>query len=712
MTRESIKHVRLESLTDVPDTGFAASGRSPRMNANRDLRGPGRLSAVLAAGLLVLISPSSSRAQAPAGAPAARMTVTGRVLDPQGRPVPNAAVMVYAQTLLRTDPTPSLPLLPAELGHGTADGAGRFRVEVPRIASTSHEIFAAVALAPGYGAGWVGLNPDADQPTADIALRPERIIRGRLFDLKGQPARDVKLSVTAIRRVLPKRPDDLRETFEGPQFWWAHPDDLPAWPSPAITGADGRFTLRGVGTGVRLFVSVLDPRFTSELIDIDTDTIADEKPLSLVLQPARTLTGRVTFADTGKPVPHARVIVSGFEKIEFAVAARPVLTETDAEGRFRANAGPGAQGYVVAVPPDGEVYPFTFTEIVWPKGAVTHSVDLALRGVMMRGKVTESGSGRPVSGAIVGFISPRPASDQGILPRGGPVETGADGSFAFPVLARSGYLVVWAPSDDYVLQELDRGRLFAAQPSGRRIYAHAYLACDPRMGDEDRNVTVALCPGVTVKGGVVGPDGQPVADAWLISRIHLSPLLPTNRIWSGDWHGTARHGQFELHGLDSDAKVPVSFFEPHRKLGATVRFSGKSAHDEPITVRLAPCGQATARLIGPDGKPLAGFAPPSLITMVVTPGEFSFITVEKKGTSFADEATLPTVDPIHYEKEPTTDTRGRLLLPVLIPGALYRIVDRTTTRDPGGPLLRKEFTVKPGETLDLGDVRIQKPPRR
>ena len=80
-------------------------------------------------------------------------------------------------------------------------------------------------------------------------------------------------------------------------------------------------------------------------------------------------------------------------------------------------------------------------------------------------------------------------------------------------------------------------------------------------------------------------------------------------MWSGDQHGTARNGQFELHGLDPDSEVPVSFLEPKRKLGATVRFSGKSAGGEPIVVKLEPCATATARLVGPDGKPLGGFTP-------------------------------------------------------------------------------------------------------
>ena len=118
---------------------------------------------------------------------------------------------------------------------------------------------------------------------------------------------------------------------------------------------------------------------------------------------------------------------------------------------------------------------------------------------------------------------------------------------------------------------------------------------------------VVLPPGVTVKGRVVGPDGQPVADAWMLSRIHLRPERPLLRRWSGDQHGTARNGRFELHGLDPDSEVPVSFLEPKRKLGATVRFSGKPAGGEPIVVKLEPCATATARLVGPDGKPLAGF---------------------------------------------------------------------------------------------------------
>ncbi len=59
---------------------------------------------------------------------------------------------------------------------------------------------------------------------------------------------------------------------------------------------------------------------------------------------------------------------------------------------------------------------------------------------------------------------------------------------------------------------------------------------------------------------------------------------------------------------------------------------------------------------------------------------------------------------------PRTDADGRITLISLIPGALYRITDFSTVNDATkGIQVRKDFTVKPGETLDLGDILIEMP---
>jgi hypothetical protein len=282
-----------------------------------------------------------------------------------------------------------------------------------------------------------------------------------------------------------------------------------------------------------------------------------------------------------------------------------------------------------------------------------------------------------------------------------PVDTGPDGSFAMAVRPQPGHLAIQASSDDYVFQAASQGLLFQGRPGvGRRIYTHAILACDPKPDRPGLEVSVALRRGATVRGRVVGPDDRPVREAWLISRLILRPGTVPWRLWSPEEHGTSRDGRFELHGLDPDTEVPVYFLDPNDKRGATVRLSGKSAAKGPVAVRLEPCGAAKGRLVGPDGAPLAGFAQPWLISMVVTP--------DAPDGTMTDADFLTRIDPIHYLRSPMADTQGRIVFPALIPRATYRIVNRGP-RAPRGTRVNRDFTAKPGEILELGDILVEKP---
>ena len=75
---------------------------------------------------------------------------------------------------------------------------------------------------------------------------------------------------------------------------------------------------------------------------------------------------------------------------------------------------------------------------------------------MIRGKVTEEGSGKPVAGARISFGTRRTA-DEPVGHLNGRTASGSDGSFQLAVLPSPGYLVVLGPSDDYVLREIDDG---------------------------------------------------------------------------------------------------------------------------------------------------------------------------------------------------------------------------------------------------------------
>ena len=129
--------------------------------------------------------------------------------------------------------------------------------------------------------------------------------------------------------------------------------------------------------------------------------------------------------------------------------------EADAEGRFRANPLSADRYEVSVTAPEGQPNLGVSKLFNWPKGAVEYPIDLALpRGVVIRGKVTEEGSGKPVAGARISFGTRRKAEGQsGAL--NGRAASGSDGSFQIAVLPSPGYLVVLGPSEDYVLREID-----------------------------------------------------------------------------------------------------------------------------------------------------------------------------------------------------------------------------------------------------------------
>jgi RNA polymerase sigma factor (sigma-70 family) len=650
-------------------------------------------------------TPATARSDDAAWKPApGRMFVVGRVLDPAGAPVPNATVGVSMRRKLLFAGIGSEGIHPVPIGQAGSDASGRFRLDAPRASSAQHAEFGAVAVAPGYGLGWADLDPDEDRPSAEIRLMPEQVIEGRLFDVQGRPVPGVLVSVSAIRRALsPIRLAQghvIEDRSEGPDRWWGRVHDLPGWPKPATTDADGRFTLHGIGRGLHVSLSVLDPRFAPQTIEIATDAPTESKTLKVALQPARAVTGRVTYADTGQPVAHAALRIGAGDR-------RAVTAEADVEGRFRVSPAPGPRVSVWASPPDGQPYLRAGKTLDWPPGATEQAVDLALpRGVLIRGKVTEEGTGWPVADALVDFnLYARSARAEG----NGRARTKADGSFQFPVGPHPGHLSIQAPGEDYQLQVTSNAQLSGGQGTSMRLYAHAFLPYDPGPGTGPPEIRVALRRGATVKFRLIGPDGQPPRDVWVYSRAVLGPAAVSSlRMWWVAPHEVARHGHFEVHGLDPDTEVPVHFLQPDQKLGATARISGMMATQGPVTVRLQPCGVAMARLVGADGKPVTGEPRGVRVMMVVTPGPPPRSAPVRAGALAADEDLLGRVDPVNHGNPLIADAQGRIALPALIPGATYSV--RTGGLRGGPPAFRKDFTVKPGETVDLGDILIERPP--
>ena len=131
----------------------------------------------------------------------------------------------------------------------------------------------------------------------------------------------------------------------------------------------------------------------------------NSKPVTMALEPARIIKGRITDAGTGKPIPHAPVsdLVHQGERGHGSTNSKPTPRAASAPIPSQPTATMSRRRR-----PIGQPYLKLSKQFDWPKGAVEHSIDLALpRGVVIHGKVVEEGSGRPVAGARISFRTRR-----------------------------------------------------------------------------------------------------------------------------------------------------------------------------------------------------------------------------------------------------------------------------------------------------------------
>src|SRR5262245_3670147 len=184
----------------------------------------------------------------------------GRVVDPDGKPVGGAKLY----TLYWTPKVLPIP----ERGASDKDGSFQFAVEKKEfdgsLSARPWEQSMVVAMADGYGLGVpdFGRGKPVSESRWTVRLAKDDVpITGRILNLQGQPV--VGATVTVCGLFWPVKGNDLsdyvaelREQREGYRAIRAHLTGLEGMyigrdvgrviPS-AVTNADGRFTLQGVG---------------------------------------------------------------------------------------------------------------------------------------------------------------------------------------------------------------------------------------------------------------------------------------------------------------------------------------------------------------------------------------------------------------------------------------------------------------------------------
>jgi RNA polymerase sigma factor (sigma-70 family) len=637
------------------------------------------------------------------------LAFAGRVLGPDGRPVAGAKLFLTLSWSYVKRPAPS-PV------RATTGEDGRFQFTVPKAKYGEH-VTAVVATAPGCGPAWVEVNPDAAKDKLELRLVKDDVpLAGRVVDLQGRPVGGA--TVRALQLLASPKEDlgpwleALRGRQEGShQLERQHlprqllVPEIPGLPHAATTDADGRFRLTGIGRERVVALQIEGPTIATRQVRAMTrageTALAPEwktergpgrtRPTLLAhygatfthaAAPTKPVVGVVRDKDTSQPL--AGVTVQSYKLAHDPMHGRDFIqTKTDALGRYRLTGLPkGPDNKIIVVPRDDQPY-VTVHAVVPDTDALTPvTVDFALkRGVWVEGKISDKVTGKPAGRYVqLSYYSMYNNPNLRDYPGFEHVHFGRptnldrvkeDGSYRVVGLPGPGLLAVQY-TDRYLLATERDGPEGTREPflntapfavSG--ISYNALTPVNPPKGADSFRRDVTLDPGWSFKGTVLGPDDKPLAGA---RPFGLSG-------WGGWQHGPLKTAEFTVHAFNPHRPRDLLF--QHREEGLVGVAQPPKANGGAVTVRLERGATVTGRLVDADGQPRAG-------------AELN-LTFRRKGGmmwhGFSPERVR-------------TDGEGRFRIEALLSGCEYRLDDHQGYR-----ALRD--SLRPGETKDLGDVRLK-----
>jgi RNA polymerase sigma factor (sigma-70 family) len=626
-----------------------------------------------------------ARKQTPGAEDQARnsIPISGRVLDPDGKPIAGAKLYQALRVEFIEHEMPPAPKL-----RGTSGPDGRFQFTVAKadLAANAKAVLQVIAIAQGFGPGWVSLDkPDAQEITVRLA-KDDVPITGRVLDLEARPIR----GATIRPLVLMTTPnEDLTPWLQAikdnkrfhhkeiltKQLLVASPG-IPGFPQTVTTDADGRVRLTGIGRDRVLAVMIGGPKVEMQFAllvtrpgpkfqvydnpSTDTKFMAYGASFDHIAAPSKPIAGVVRDKDTGKPLAGVRVSIDGGPFLRVV---------TDQEGKYQLgslpNIPPGDQqaGFglpVLALPPNDQPYLVGFREVKRGPGLDTTAVNFQLkRGVWVQGTVADKATGKPVRAHIQYQPSPdnphrKEVADFTRFPSL-PIDlyvTRPDGSFRVPALPGPGIITARGPYGEYLR---DGSASINVTPDG------APVRC--RIGLE---------PGRKLSGTILDPEGKPLTGV----RVHnVNP----RHFWSDKPLETA---SFTLTAVDPKCHRSLVFLHEEKHLAKVIELQGSEPN--PLMVRLEPAGTITGRLVEAEGLP--------------RPGVSCLIFFEKK-----DDGSVPR----YFPERVKTDREGRFRVEGLAAGLRYQIIEAGKPPKDLVAVVAKGLSVRAGETKDLGDVKAK-----
>jgi hypothetical protein len=544
------------------------------------------------------------------------IALTGRVLDPNGKPFSGAKLLFAGNGDAL-----------AEVGVSGKDG--RFAVSVPAGRRESY----LVARAEGYGIDFFYLNW-SDAAEVELGLVKDRALHGRVMDTQGKPVTGVRVGVQSL--VAYK--SDVWDAAGAKVFYRG--DRLVL---SALTDAEGRYTLHGLGAdrevmlrfsggGIAQFDYKIangdgfDPKLHNDAIRLTTPQQSIQlAPTSylyhgpdqdIVAEAEMPIRGVVTAADTGKGRPGAVVWLSN----------TALQATTDAAGRYEIRGARKAKSYALRAQSDADAgYMASLVKVDDTAGYTPVTADIRMvKGVIVKGKVLDASTGKGLPGAVWvdvltknPFVNNYPPFTDIKSPDG--VSTAEDGSFR--VVTIPGPVILMAGPDAGRLADgheaLHRYKQQFSDPKypqyfppyvpARVGYLEAYfsslgssilqgvwckvLEIEPGTSVVEQDVLLEPAPVLPLQ--LRDPAGKPLAG------VFVSGTLPRAR-WSPL---TCRTDICHVYDLEPGSPRFLVFYDRVRKLSATLTLKGDEK--PPQIVTLQPMATVKGRLVRADGTPAA-----------------------------------------------------------------------------------------------------------
>ena len=548
-----------------------------------------------------------------------RFEVSGRVLDPAGKPFQGAKLYVgYSPRRSEPEAVAHQPAYPLR---ATSGPDGRFGFAFTRSELDERYLDASrpvvVAVADGFGLDWAEIR---ERDELNLKLNEDFPFDGRILDPDRRPVSGAKIFVREVSRYSA---DGLKRFLEDSDrssgSFKSCRGPLAGQPSVVTTDAEGRFRLMGVGRDCLVTVALEGPaipRTGFTAVNRDAAAVSAKwirgVPFENVIPVQRSTRGVVRDKLTG-------AFVSGM-KVSNPIGGS--TTYTDKDGRYELLALPQMQKYVVMVQPqDGQPYFAAAAQLPNTAGrnALTADFDL-VSGIPLRGRVIDEATGKPPKRAVLEYYALFPNAHASALTKLEhlmPASSAAiqpDGSYSLIVLPGPGIVLVAAsPRDSYASAWLDDKMLANLFNDGRNHGGGSWIHVAVGGGIQwrrcvDRYNTLSLInpdekvkslaldftvmPARPLRGTVDGPDGKPLLGV----RVCGLTSMPDAE--------TLESASFTVEGLNPRRTRELSFCHKEKSLGKVITVRGDET--KALSVQLEPCGIVIGRLVDKAGMPVQG----------------------------------------------------------------------------------------------------------